>query len=167
MRAIARTFAFVSLCLCVPHTVGYSLGQQKDTNTPSGSIGGRVTLAGQPAAGVQLILTRSGFDAEGLPVARATTDQDGRFRLADIPGGSFSLNAFAPAFVIADQTQREQRERSVTLANGEAVDGIDISLERGGVVTGKVTDSTGRPVVEERVHLTAIDERGAKLQFYS
>jgi hypothetical protein len=39
------------------------------------------------------------------------------------------------------------------LTEGERVDGIDFALIRGGVITGKVTDADGRPVVEQRVNL--------------
>jgi hypothetical protein len=51
----------------------------------------------------------------------------------------------------------------VTLAEGEQVDGMDFSLTRGAVITGRVTDSEGRPVIDQRVNIMLIDERGRRL----
>ena len=36
------------------------------------------------------------------------------------------------------------------LTEGESVDGIDFTLVKAGVITGKVLDADGKPVVEER-----------------
>src|SRR6185369_8054343 len=47
---------------------------------------------------------------------------------------------------------------------GETVEGIDIGLVRGGVITGRVTDASGQPLIQEGVRLTALDESGKKLR---
>jgi protocatechuate 3,4-dioxygenase beta subunit len=49
----------------------------------------------------------------------------------------------------------------VNLGANEAVEGIDFKLTRGGVITGRVTDAGGLPVIEERISLTQVDENGA------
>jgi len=48
---------------------------------------------------------------------------------------------------------------------GEATEGVDFALTEGGVITGRVTDADGRPVVEEAVSLNKTDEQGHMLQF--
>jgi protocatechuate 3,4-dioxygenase beta subunit len=47
--------------------------------------------------------------------------------------------------------------RFVIVGEGETIDKIDFSLVRGGVITGRITDADGRPVVEERVQLSPAD----------
>jgi hypothetical protein len=102
---------------------------------------------------------------DDTPVAKATTDEEGRFRIPETPAGSFRLTPFAPAFKFDDRTALGQPGKLVTIVSGEAIEGIDLSLRRGGVITGKVTDSADRPVVEERVTLTAINEQGKQHGF--
>ena len=48
----------------------------------------------------------------------------------------------------------------VNLRAGETVEGIDFKLTRGAVITGRVTDADGRPVIEERLELHRVDEKG-------
>jgi hypothetical protein len=61
----------------------------------------------------------------------------------------------ATAFVIFDSTNANGQ--TVVLSEGESVDGIDFALVRGGVITGKVTDADGRPVVEQSVSLISAE----------
>ena len=48
---------------------------------------------------------------------------------------------------------------------GESAEGVDFALTEGGVITGRVTDADGRPVVEEAVSLNKTAEQGHMLQF--
>ena len=161
MHNLSRLLPFVVLMSSVSSSPAYPLARQlNDSKSPSASISGRVTLNGKPVPRVPVILTQNSFDGEGKPVARTTTDQDGRFRITNVPAGSFNLSAFAPAFVFDDRSSWGQDGKRMTISPGEAIEGVDVELRRGGVITGKVSDSAGRPVVEERVILTMIDEQG-------
>ena len=161
MDNLSRFLVFFALLLSVSNSPAYPLARQSnDSKSPSGSISGRVTSNGKPVPRVPVILTQNPFDGEGKPVARTTTDQDGRFRIANVPAGSFNLSAFAPAFVFDERSSWGQDGKRMTISPGEAIEGVDVELRRGGVITGKVSDSAGRPVVEERVTLTMIDEQG-------
>jgi hypothetical protein len=161
MYNLSRFLVFFALLLSVSNSPAYPLARQSnDSKSPSGSISGRVTSNGKPVPRVPVILTQNSFDGEGKPVARTTTDQDGRFRIANVPAGSFNLSAFAPAFVFDERSLWGQDGKRMTISPGEAVEGVDVEIRRGGVITGKVSDSAGRPVVEERVTLTMIDEQG-------
>ena len=46
------------------------------------------------------------------------------------------------------------------IAEGEVIENFDIELIPGGVITGRVTDSNGRPLVEEQVQLWYIYKNG-------
>jgi protocatechuate 3,4-dioxygenase beta subunit len=82
---------------------------------------------------------------------RATTDADGNYRIVNIPPGSYQISPRAGAYVVLDTDNRTGR--NLVLSEGDAVDGIDFSLVRGGVITGKITDAEGRPVIEQRVNV--------------
>jgi hypothetical protein len=51
------------------------------------------------------------------------------------------------------------------IAEGDVIENFDIELIPGGVITGRVTDSNGRPLVEERVRLWWFDKNGTTLEF--
>jgi hypothetical protein len=108
-----------------------------------------VTIKGKVAPGIVVGLRVS---QPATPFGRslsATTDQDGRYRLTDVPAGTYQITPVAPAFVVSNNS----RSQTVVILEGENVDGIDFALVRGGVITGKVTNAEGRPVIEERVNL--------------
>jgi len=97
------------------------------------------------------------------PPARATTDEDGNYRLIKVPPGSYNVTPNTPAFVVAAEASYGQPGKTVTLGEGEEVHGVDFSLTKGGVITGRVTDADGRPVIEQRVTVMRVDERGQRL----
>src|SRR5260370_30269392 len=61
----------------------------------------------------------------------------------------------APAFVIGDL--KNPRGQTVILGEGERVENINFPLVRGGVITGKVIDADGRPVIQQQVSLYRVD----------
>src|SRR5438132_8831896 len=123
--------------------------QTKPTKkSPGGTISGKVTVKGKATPGIVVGLRVSQPTTPFEPSLRATTDQEGRYRLTDVPAGTYQVTPSAPALVGADINSRSQ---TVVILEGESVDGIDFVLVRGGVITGKVTDAEGRPVIEERV----------------
>jgi len=50
--------------------------------------------------------------------------------------------------------------QTLNVAEGEKIENINIDIKRGGVIAGSVTDSQGRPVIEERVNLNKLDKDG-------
>ena len=44
-------------------------------------------------------------------------------------------------------------DRTLIISKGETIEDVDFSLIRGGVITGRVTDADGRPVIEEDVYV--------------
>jgi hypothetical protein len=106
----------------------------------SGSISSTVTLGGKPAPGVKVIALQSASYAN-KPVAIAVTDASGHYNLQGLPAGDCRVTLDANAFAGADSyDDQEAAGQSVKLAAGEALDGIDLEAEPGGVITGCVTD---------------------------
>src|SRR5262245_43624580 len=72
------------------------------------TIAGRVTMEGGGAPGAQVMLkpyvndgvTRISFGAEQPSSLSATTDAEGRYRLNDVPPGTYRISVFAPAYAV-------------------------------------------------------------------
>src|SRR6266404_8883303 len=113
--------------------------------TNTGVISGQVTLKGKPAPQVPIVLY--GNSAVPLPNGGlgASTDANGVYRLTGLPAGSYWVKPMTPAFV--------ELSRKVTIDDRETADGIDFELVKGSVITGRITDVEGRPLIEERVYL--------------
>jgi protocatechuate 3,4-dioxygenase beta subunit len=113
--------------------------------TNTGVISGQVTLKAKPAPQVTMVLY--GNSAVPLPNGelKTSTDANGVYRLTGLPAGSYWVKPMTPAFVEAS--------RKVTIDDGETADGIDFELVKGGVITGKITDVDGHPLIEEMVEL--------------
>ena len=71
--------------------------------------------------------------------------EDGAFVLEDVPAGRWSVEAFAAGYQSGSAS-------GVEVGEGEAAEGVEIRLSRGGVVSGRVLESrTGRPVLDATV----------------
>ncbi len=119
----------------------------------TGSITGHVTAGMKPAQGVLLVLTRADYSPQQKAVAKATTDSDGRYKLTNIPHGRYRVVPLIPAMVVSEQADSWSPGKEVNIAAGEEIEGLDFKLERGGVITGRVTDGDGKPVIGEYVRI--------------
>jgi protocatechuate 3,4-dioxygenase beta subunit len=71
--------------------------------------------------------------------------EDGTFVLEDVPAGRWTLEAFAPGF-------QPGTAAGVAVGEGELVEGIEVRLSRGAVLSGRVLDArTGRPILDASV----------------
>lgn len=117
--------------------------------TSTASISGKVTIKGKAAAdivvGVRLM------ESPSYPHSRykAVTDDQGNYKIVNIPPGQYQVIAVAPVYIPDDQW----RVKTILISKDETIENVDIALVRGGVITGRVTDSEGRPVIEEEVSL--------------
>jgi subtilase family serine protease len=95
-----------------------------------GVITGTVTSAdGLPVEGASVIATESEKGYVRLP----KTDEDGYYEVKGLPGGVYSVKVRADAYVPSGKEE-------VNLNEGGNVNGIDIQLEQGAGVIGRVTD---------------------------
>jgi carboxypeptidase family protein len=168
MSSLTRTAALVA-AMIVAQAVNASACfpvQANQNKEPTGSISGRVTLADKPVSGVNVMLVPGEINAPVTkPIAKATTNEEGNFQLTRVPAGSYVLQTFTPAFVAPNDSRRAQG-KAINLNDGETVEGIDIALTRGGVITGRIADAEGQPLIQETVRLLALDERDQKIPVY-
>ena len=139
------------LIFCTPL---YALSQTGPARkTPGSSISGKVTIKGKGAPGIVVGLRIVNSNVQQTSLYKATTDQDGNYRIMNVPQGSYQVMPAAPAFVLP----AEPGGKSVIIAESEAVEGIDFALTRGGVITGRATDSEGHPLIEEQITVLPVE----------
>jgi len=135
------------------------------------TISGRIIIEGQPAQGVEVVLFR-GDDWRRMdyglgipPLPAATTDSEGRYKLSNVAAGEYVLLAHAPAYVIQGERRRRNNSgKGLNVAENDNIENVDITMTRGGVVTGKVTDEDGRPVIAESVTIFRLDQQGKRTE---
>lgn len=140
--------------------------QATQTKEPTCSISGRVTIGSLAARGVTVLLLSAEDGPIEKPVAKAPTDHEGHFHLRGVPAGSYFLQAFAPALIAASENVFARQGKAINLLEGEAAEGADISLRPGGVITGRVTDADGQPLIQESVRLFLVNEQVKKQSIY-
>lgn len=166
MRSSARSAVpAVFTCLCFAASLFAQSPGKQPVKTPRGSVSGRITIKDKPAPGVVVGLQKGGNESSYDPFDRAVTDADGIYRLTNLPAGNYIVTVAAPAYVSTDSQDR----KAVVVGEDENVEGVNFALVRGGVITGKVTDAEGRPVLLQRVEIYSqplIDRRvGPALPF--
>jgi len=114
------------------------------------SIRGRVVEvpSGRPLSKVEIRAGSStGSQASGL------TDGEGRYELTGLPAGTYTVAATKTNYVRTawGEQRAEGPGKRITLADGQRLDNISLSLRRAGVVTGKIVDEFGDPVTDVSV----------------
>jgi protocatechuate 3,4-dioxygenase beta subunit len=146
LSAALLTILCLSASLCAQSTTTQA------TKVPLGSISGRVTIKDKGVPGVAIGLRKGDIYTPFEGFQRATTDQDGFYRISNLAPGNYSITICAPAFVIPDGWGAG-KQKGVLVGEGENVEGINFALVRGGVITGRVTDADGRPVIDQQVNV--------------
>ena len=119
---------------------------------PHGSVNGKVVVSGtaEPIADADIAIVT----AEG--VLEATTDAAGVFSLANVPAGRQTVVIRADGFFAESTTANApftaRVEVPVTVTAGTVAVAIpNVSMVRGGTITGKVVDPYGNPMPFVRV----------------
>ena len=121
----------------------------------AGAIGGTARGDDGPLAGVWVQVTNSSYT-----VARyATTDWNGSYRLTGLPPGEVVTVCFDPTYSTGGYLRACYGDETgsatpVTIGSGQ-LSTADIQLQRGALITGTVTDSSGAPIAD--VILTVTD----------
>jgi hypothetical protein len=120
----------------------------------SGAIRGRVTAAdtGKPLRRVQIRVMpedRTGFTR---PLT-SNTNVRGEFEVKGLTPGSYFVSALRAGYVATEYGQRRPQERGIAIAvrEGQVVDRIELTLPKGGVLAGRISDELGEPYPGVRV----------------
>jgi len=140
---------------------------QTPANNNSASIAGRVTIAGKGVPDVTVVAT-SATAFDGRAIGQAKTDLEGNYKIEGLPAGTFRLSPVTQAYALASaQGAPQMRGQTINVGDGEAVDGVDFKLVRGGVITGRITDVDGNPVIGEQIGVHGSNERNETWFFES
>jgi protocatechuate 3,4-dioxygenase beta subunit len=157
-----------SILLLIAVSQSIAQTSKRDDRPRTASIGGRVTVGGAPAANAMVTVAEvdpqmrgewAGFESPRGETVEARTDSDGRYRVTGLAEGAYVIRALSKAYVLSKSPYGFDAFRPVTLDEGESRDDADVALVRGGVVTGRVIDAEGRPVIATSVRLFSVDEK--------
>src|SRR5215831_6222906 len=171
MRKVAKRFAIaicaivaISLAVAAQAPAQETRAQETPAQKPvaedgSGSISGRVTLHGRPFSNAQVLLVAQPKDSDNpvqsltqmKPALKTSTDSDGRYSFTNLAAGHYELSVFAPTMVSTGH------EDPVIVADGGAVESVDFSLTPGGVITGTVLLSDGRPAIHKPILVDSVN----------
>lgn len=145
-RTITSSLLVLGAVVCIQ-------AQTTTQKIANASISGKVTIKGKPAVGV-VIIARDSRDVSSSMMRghRTRTNQTGSYRIANLSSGTYAISTITPALVPANQLD------SVVVADGEEVQDVNISLVPGGVITGKITDFEGEPLIGQPVRISPVYE---------
>ena len=159
MRFLTRNIIVLVAFSCCAVLPSLSYSQTKTVKKiATGSVSGRVTVAGKGRGGILVSLRTNSFSATPTRPHKAVTDADGNYRIVDLPSGNYYIAPMSSLFVMTDSNTASQMGTPLLLSEGESVDDINFAMERSCVITGKVTEADGRPVIEQRVSVIAVDQ---------
>ena len=149
-QALACIFAIFSVALAVH-------AQTAPVKEPGATITGNVTVKGKAAAGVIVVMLKNDRRTSGREYSgpKDVTDAEGNYRIENVPAGNYRIMPAARAYVSTDEANRE---RNLVVNKGDTIEHIDFALVPGGVITGKVVDAEGKPMVEEFVQVFTVTE---------
>ncbi|HLG14656.1 MAG TPA: carboxypeptidase-like regulatory domain-containing protein [Blastocatellia bacterium] len=134
----------VLLCGCTLTAVAQNPApavQDRAARRRASSITGLVVDdSGRPLANAGIYVNKVGVAGSQRTTS---TDDKGRFRVDDLPAGAYSVTASAASMVPADEPIQRRYYRPG--------DSVTLRLMKGGVITGKVTNSAGEPLIAARV----------------
>ena len=135
---------------------------------PVGKITGRVIGAdGQPAVKERVTLFSEAARLDGN-YAEAQTDEEGRYELGWLRGGSYTVAAGGVFMggVIGEATGNgRQLLGGVRVDEGQWVRDVDFRMKRSARLAGRVLDENGNPVIDASIYL--IDENGRHIEAFS
>lgn len=95
-----------------------------------------------------------------MQASRVRSDEAGRFRFDRVRAGRYTIYAVAPAFITPGESRYGPQGRSINISDGEKVENFEIALTTGGIITGRILDSRGNPVVSHSVSCARLDGQG-------
>ncbi len=147
----------INLTIVVPSERPLNPAPVPRTDPPTtGAVRGRVVgRDGRPIAGAQ-VLAMNVTTNIGRP---AYTDASGQYRIDGLLPGDHIVQAGKHGLISREYGQdvRESRMRLVSLRAGQTADSINMTLVRGGAISGTIADEFGEPVEGATVNVLRIE----------
>src|ERR1044071_232084 len=150
---LLATFLMLPLC-AQPHPAfaGQSQSGKADQKRANSITGRLVTESGQPIANAVIYVIPAGkLRSDNRSVS---TDDEGRFRMNDLARGVYHISPNAPGYIVTDKDVGERLYRAGDTAN--------ITMAKGSVITGTVTNSSGEPVIALTMHALLVKDKDGR-----
>jgi hypothetical protein len=149
--------------LCLP--LGLAAQTKAQVTQPgTATVSGQIRLNGEPLPSIKLVLRpeRMTTPASRDAVRETQSDENGNYRITGLSAGAYALSLLGDEFIMTGAVflVSGARGKRLNLLEGEQLEHADLELKRGGVITGRVTDAGGRPLVRERIELTKLNDDG-------
>ncbi len=151
-RSFRRTSIAATLVIVSSTYLGLCCSLAYAQSKPEGALSGRVLLEdGQPAVGARVEISSVGLRHGDEQTVQC--DEAGSFKLNGLAPGSYSITATAPGYVTADDLSTRIYRLGETAT---------IRLVKGGVITGRITDSSGEPLIDVSVKVQRLRDLNGK-----
>jgi hypothetical protein len=151
-RTNPRRITSLLLCVCLGASLvinAFPVAAQRRASAITGRV---VTEDGMPRANVAIVARAVGATAS-TGRTQADTDAAGRFTLPDLESGAYIIEAYAPGYVLIPFATAD----ATRTAYHRPGDSVTLTMAKGGVITGRVTNTAGEPLV--RISVRAIRRR--------
>lgn len=143
--------------------LGQAFGQAPSQGDPpkpaNGVIEGNVSLEGKSAPGIRVFLIPASESFRSSVInAQGISDEQGRFRITGVPEGAYTVVTEAGPYVLPNKGYRGTPGVLVLLRKAEERSTVELELRLGGIITGRVTDADGQPIIGGRVAIQKIIE---------
>jgi protocatechuate 3,4-dioxygenase beta subunit len=125
---------------------------------PTARLAGRVTVEGTnaPLAEARVTLIPAGRPMTQPPLRplafgpppQTTTDQEGRFAFSRLRPGEYHIDVQRTGYAPLEDPGRG---RTIQLAEGQSIDNLQLQLQKGAVISGRILAQSGEPAPDVRV----------------
>ncbi|WP_187143077.1 MSCRAMM family protein [Terriglobus albidus] len=173
-----RLLSLLAIAVSMPAQQAPQVQMTQSQSVPSGSVSGHIVCADThaPARFARVSLSRlrdAGSDIRQVGVifsgggGQMTTDLDGFFAISHVAPGTYALRVDLPGYLdpmssvdlqdwMSSDPQKQDRLRSslsTVTVNGSETANVDVSLERGAAISGKVLFDDGSPAAGVTMHV--------------
>jgi len=127
------------------------MAAQAPAAAATGRVTGQVVVEGSntPIADATVVLMpmlRGVPTAPMLPPPRAVTDANGRFAADGLPPGTFHVDVQKAGYAPFSSPADPKPSMTITVAAGQSVENLTLTLRKGGAIAGRVLGAKGEPL---------------------
>ena len=182
LRILLPLATISAVALAAAQTTQETRVLTSDVKTVAAAAGGAAMGGGPPMAVGTAVVFGKIVEAEtsnpvpgavvtitlpGAQPIRVMADGQGRFGFRDLPKGRFNISATRPGWADGayGRTRPSGPAMPITLADGEHVSNVNVSLWRFASITGRVVDESSDPLVNVPVRVLKRSTVGGKMRY--